>query len=154
MDRLILEPKLAFLEASPPVISSRAAGILPKEVSGAGQQISDVDLAWAAGLLEGEGSFFICRNDARGYRTPCVEIAMTDQDCILKIAKILCSNNKIRIRKSKCSRHKDVWVWRARYAPAVHIMQLILPHMGVRRSAKIREILNEYLDKKRAVVLE
>jgi len=40
------------------------------------------DLAWFAGLFEGEGTLTISRSGRRGYTRPIVTLAMTDKQCV------------------------------------------------------------------------
>jgi hypothetical protein len=49
------------------------------------ETLSKVDIAWLAGLLEGEGSFM------RGKRkdAPGISLAMTDRDVVERAAKLL-----------------------------------------------------------------
>lgn len=90
-------------------------------------------LAWVAGLLEGEGHF-----RARGL-TPMVSLQMTDQDVVLRFAKqydVIVSRSVSRNPGWKPTFRCSVIGNRAE-----QLMRDILPWMGARRSAKIREIL-------------
>lgn len=53
-----------------------------------GSDMSQEDIAWLAGLVEGEGSFFI--HQARGdYYYPTFKIMMTDEDVIMEVQRVL-----------------------------------------------------------------
>ncbi len=47
----------------------------------------DTDLAWVAGILEGEGSFCVCNN-----KTPTVSTVMYDEDIMVKLNNLIQGN--------------------------------------------------------------
>ena len=99
------------------------------------------DLAWVAGLLEGEGSFMIRTNG-----TPKIQCQMTDEDVILKL-QAMCGGNVYfseRTVEQKEKKWKDTWSWIIQGKDASDLMKLLLPLMGERRSQKIRDVLNAY----------
>lgn len=102
--------------------------------------LDDLDLAWLAGLLEGEGCFYWCRSYAGGANHPAMEVTMTDLDVVERASRLL-GNRAIRKVKPASDRHQVQYRVRLRGAAAREVMQMILPHMGNRRSARIREIL-------------
>ena len=61
-------------------------------------QLSDIEIAWLAGLLEGEGSFGIDDRSATRYEdstapaVPRLELSMVDEDVIAKVARLLRKN--------------------------------------------------------------
>lgn len=89
------------------------------------------EIAWLAGLLEGEGYFHL-------RHTPKISLAMTDEDVIAKVAKLF-RKKYIKIRKDVPNR-KDVFRTEVFGMQALWLMKLIKPYMGSRRSAKIEEI--------------
>lgn len=101
-----------------------------------------------AGLLEGEGCFSLQwgnRTSSNVYPRVEVKCNMTDEDVIRRLAKI-CGG---RVRGPICKRSpttpvaKPQWIWHVgRKAGMESLLGRLLPHMGLRRSAKIREILD------------
>jgi hypothetical protein len=101
--------------------------------------ISSNDLCWLAGLLEGEGCFVY--DDSPGIR-----VGMTDLDVVQRVALLL-GNRRVRgpyNRSTHGSLNKDVYYVECWSGPAIEIMKAILPYMGVRRSAKINEIIDRW----------
>ena len=99
------------------------------------------DLAWVAGLLEGEGSFTL-----RKSNVPKIHCQMTDEDVLLKLqekcgGKIYFSE---RTEEQRAKNWKDSWTWNLQGRPAADLMRELMPHMGKRRSEKIKEILSIY----------
>ena len=106
--------------------------------------MDDKHIAWVAGLLEGEGSFFANSNGL----SPRISCEMTDEDTIEKLREY-CGGTVIKpaIRNG----WKQSWVWRLGGEEAYLLMMLILPYMSKRRTEKIETLManyNEYLDAK------
>ena len=106
------------------------------------------EIAWVAGLLEGEGSFVL---GARGNRVDKPKIqqiqitcGMTDRDVMLKLHQVVGIGNTYleRRRDPRRSNVKQMYIWNAsKRADVVPFLKLIRPHMGDRRGAKIDELL-------------
>lgn len=94
--------------------------------------MNDMQLAWLAGLLEGEGCFYF-------RTTPWIMLQMTDEDVVQKAALLF---------KRKCSRcskplpsGKYVYHTHVTGTDALGVMESLLPFMGIRRSEKIKEVM-------------
>lgn len=94
--------------------------------------MTEIEAAWLAGILEGEGCFFF-------NRTPMIKLQMTDEDVVARAAALMGKN----YRKSKrpTISGKSVYSFEIHGEKALNIMRLILEHMGARRSAKIKEVM-------------
>lgn len=105
--------------------------------------ITDTELAWLAGILEGEGSFMMSRNVVNGkvYFYPRIVVGMTDKDIIDRVSKLFgTSTYKIPVVNGR----KQAWRAQVSGAKSVQIMESLLIYMGDRRSNKINEILDLY----------
>lgn len=89
------------------------------------------DLHWLAGLMEGEGSFFLSR---KGY--PYMSIGMNDEDVIVDVAQMTHSNVSYTRNKSGTMRYM-IQIGGQR---ALDWMLKLFPYMGDRRQAKIMEV--------------
>jgi hypothetical protein len=105
------------------------------------------ELAWLAGLLEGEGTFMVvnCHTKnlaGRVYRYPCITVNMTDRDVIERVA-LLFGGQKVHSIKPRPQR---LPAFRAVVTgePAAILMRCLLPFMGLRRRRKIKECLVEW----------
>ena len=96
--------------------------------------MSDTDIAWAAGVLEGEGSFSLCGGNS--IRVMCT---MTDIDILERLQKIF--GGKIASIRKREEHWKDAWAWTIFADDALTCMRSILPYMGVRRSEKINMLI-------------
>lgn len=96
---------------------------------------TDTQIAWAAGLLEGEAWFGHAGNSAR------ISLAMVDRDVVTKLAEMfdLPAPRPVRPPKDRPNRQLQ-WGAYVSGRRALAIMQAILPHLGERRSAKVAEV--------------
>lgn len=97
--------------------------------------LSERDIYWAAGLLEGEGHFGL----RRGGRDLVLQVGMTDKDVIDRFQAIFGTGSRqARLLPSGKMFHTlTVSDQRA----AADIMTVVLPIMGSRRAAKIKQCL-------------
>lgn len=103
-----------------------------------------IDLAWLAGILEGEGCFQLHKNTGGRHPVARLQLKMTDRDIVERAARIMCSEGKFR----KVNREKDYKPhYKDQYLCAIYgqtakdVMRAVLPFMGARRYAKIKEVL-------------
>lgn len=96
------------------------------------------NLAWLAGLIEGEGC--INFSDAKGVQFNRVSVDMTDKDVIERILDIAGCGTMVGPYAYKLST-KEIWRWHVQNAPAVKALLTVLyPRLGLRRRAKIEEL--------------
>lgn len=102
-------------------------------------------LAWAAGLFEGEGCMNAYPRGKRGSGCQ-VRLGMTDLDVVQRFAALMeCGNihapNHDRWPR-KQQGHKPLHQWVVYEASQViRVIEMLLPYFGERRSAKAREVL-------------
>lgn len=104
-------------------------------------------VAWAAGLLEGEGCFSIFRRKDR-YKTctTAVHCEMTDEDTIIKLHSVfnvgtVLTRPNMSGRKDRRER-KPTYIWSVQNQAGIKLVcGAILPYMGTRRTTKINELL-------------
>lgn len=102
---------------------------------------TDLQIAWLAGLFEGEGCMSIAKNG--GTR---LTIRMTDRDVIERVNALL-PGTKIQVvtpkpAKAYTNQPKTQYAWRISNPDQVRkILTMLLPHFGERRAAKAIEVL-------------
>lgn len=99
-----------------------------------GPKVNQENCQWLAGLLEGEGCFYF-----KG--TPKILLSMSDEDIVARVAELFGSTynkqsphgigKKYMFNTSVCG------------IGAIEIMNILLPYMGLRRTAKIKEVLEK-----------
>ena len=94
------------------------------------------DLAWAAGLFEGEGCFTLSgRGTARAI------LNMTDEDVVRRFAQIVRVGG-IRGKRVIRPQHKPQWEWTVQNHEGVQALIAVLwPWLGQRRRSRAVEVL-------------
>lgn len=99
--------------------------------------LSVEEISWLAGLLEAAGSFgFVLLTYGPNIK---VRVATIDEDVVHKAARMM--NVDVRCWRRYRESGKYVFEANAYGSRALQIMELILPYMGSRHTAKIEELL-------------
>ena len=93
------------------------------------------DIAWIAGLIEGEG----CFSQTKGSIT--AQLSMTDEDIVRRSGGLVKAPS-IGVHNSQVRNGRKVsYRWTLCGTPAASWMMTIYPFMGERRRTRIRELL-------------
>lgn len=104
------------------------------------------NISWFAGLFEGEGSISI--NRGRTLRAV-LQITMTDEDVVRKAHNIIGVGNVTGPHGPYRPNEKPTWSWRvAKFEESQAVMAAIYQFLGIRRRAKIKEVLDIKHDEK------
>ena len=115
-------------------------------------QLSPLELAWVAGLLEGEGCFSR-KSRASSLRGITVQCHMTDRDVLRRLHHTIgvghlrgpYANGFTRRPNGKpLKKCKPRWMVQVSGPAAYQLMKQLLPPMCSRRAKRIRELLKEY----------
>ena len=103
-------------------------------------KIDPRELAWAAGLFEGEGC--ITHNGKYGKMVPKLMLCMSDEDAVARFHAAV-GVGYFRERKAKASpRHRTQWEWRVLgHQKAQFVIALLWFGLGQRRRARAKEVL-------------
>lgn len=131
-----------------PLRFRRGHAVLGRPISGGSaysyHRLSELELGWVAGLLEGEGCFTIKKGKRKnGFScTPAVRVVSTDRDVIDRLHKLVPAGGVCEpTRKTKGG--KQIYSWSLQSTEAVlDLLVVVLPLMGERRQNRIREILS------------
>lgn len=105
--------------------------------------MTDSEIAWAAGLFEGEGSisWFKLKNRADSIKVA-VTISMTDEDVIYRFANIMGFGKVKGPYQPQPTSRKVRWVWEVQnFKDCLKAINLLYPYLGVRRQAKADEFI-------------
>lgn len=114
-------------------------------------QLSETDIVWLAGLLEGEGTFLLDRRAATLYEestsppSPILRVSMTDGDVIARVAKMLNKKPFIATAKTKGNKIEHIVSCQAR-PPLFYLLPRLLPYMGERRTIEIQKCIDALED--------
>lgn len=96
--------------------------------------MTEGDLHWAAGILEGEGCICIHGAGRRGYTILSVAVQMTDRDAIEEFVR-LWPVVKVMEPKGK-AHHKQRYEWRLRGGTAADFLRQLQPYL---RTPRVRQ---------------
>ena len=98
----------------------------------------ELEWAWVAGIIEGEG----CVAHYEKFRQTYLAVEMKDLDILERLQRITNLGN-IR-KKSARGNSKETYLWSVQNKPGVKLIcERILPYMGERRTAKMKEVLSK-----------
>jgi hypothetical protein len=103
--------------------------------------MTEIETAWLAGILEGEGCFYLPKNSPH---SPVIQMSSTDHDVICRVGKLLECNVTPYRSAGKKGRLAKKAAWQTtigRRAKVQEVLTAILPHMGKRRTTKIQKCL-------------
>ena len=102
------------------------------------------DIAWLAGLLEGEGSFGF-RRPKHGRPDPMIQVRMCDQDIVHRVATMLGRTVRgpysYQDKRGQVGVRKPTWQTSTCNRRAIEWMMTLYPFMGVRRREQIRKVI-------------
>lgn len=94
--------------------------------------ISETDLAYIAGLIDGEGSISLAKFKPKWLKIwGIVQVANTDRNLMLWLSKVT-GEGRVRPTKPRSIKHKIVWVWILSIAPARQLLALCLPYLKIK----------------------
>jgi hypothetical protein len=97
------------------------------------------EVAWAAGLFEGEG----CITYGSDKRYPRLQLRSTDKDIVLKFVDIIGVGSYVE-EGTRSDNWKDVYFWQVGGSTEVkYVLELLLPFLGKRRTEAAHEALNK-----------
>ena len=105
---------------------------------------TEAEIAYAAGLFEGEGCITFSgkrpNHPGKGAR---LQLAMSDHDVVERFAAIVGAGT-VLVKTSTPAHQKRQWVWCVvKYSEVVRIGEMLRPWMGQRRSQRLDEVLRE-----------
>lgn len=108
---------------------------------------SKADIAWAAGLFEGEGCFWSsrCGKAPHYYIYPRVSLNSTDRDVLERFARVVgVGTVATSPRLKKQAHHKAQWSWVVSRKDDVRkVYELLKPWLGSRRRAQAESALSQ-----------
>ena len=100
-----------------------------------------MDMAWLAGILEGEGCF-----DGNRNGDPRVRLEMTDKDVVERAHSLMGGRGKVRT-VSRTLPHNTTYQISVSGGAAADLLEQIRPFMGSRRGTKIDALLLNWQEK-------
>lgn len=98
-----------------------------------------MDIAWAAGLFEGEGCMSTGPRKPGG-RGVQVRLGMTDRDVVERFARVMDVGNIHRREDARGWKPVHTWVL-YEAAEVIRVIEMLMPYFGERRGAKALEVI-------------
>lgn len=105
--------------------------------------LTDLQIGYIAGIIDGEGSICLTRNAPNEHRSPVLSVSSTTKE-MLDYLKENLGGSISTVKKDKES-YKDAWHWKIKGNKAIEILKVIEPYLLVpekRKRAKL--IIDEY----------
>lgn len=93
------------------------------------KSVSDLDLSYFAGLIDGEGWIGVQKYE-EGYRIH-LAVNMTNEDAIRGLQEIFGGNYSVKVWPN--GRWKDQYCWRLAGTTAIPAIKLLLPFLRIKR---------------------
>jgi hypothetical protein len=106
---------------------------------------TDVDAAYAAGILDGEGSIALTRNRKGRWPSPQVSVASNDRELLEWLRERF--RGSITKKTPRQSSHSVSYDWKLTDRRALHFLHTVRPYLVIYRKIERAEVLLEaYLD--------
>lgn len=99
--------------------------------------ITTQELHWAAGFLEGEGSFA----GATGYAR-CVTACQVQKEPLVRLHRMF--GGRMYLEKKRSKRWHNVWRWALGSSEGIGLMMTLYPLMSPRRKGQIKAVLRRW----------
>lgn len=107
--------------------------------------LSIAEMAYIAGIIDGEGSIMLTRFHKNQFHAPCITIASTSLE-LLEWVKAKSGLGSIKSKKNyNPINHKDSYTYTVRYDEAILLLKEIEPYLVIeQKKLRAQMILNEY----------
>lgn len=105
--------------------------------------MTEVEKAYIAGIIDGEGTITIERRSGRATSTPAVYVASTDRELLEWLESRL--GGCICKRPKRSEHHKLSWDWKLRGDSALALLADVRPYLRIqRRQARARMLCEQW----------
>lgn len=103
------------------------------------------EIAWAAGLFEGEGS--ICTSPTKRSATRRIVLSSTDKDVLERFGAVVEAGKLYGPHKQRGKGYKPIYTWSiSDYKEVQRIAEAFLPWLGKRRTEAVEQFMEELPD--------
>lgn len=89
--------------------------------------MKDVELAYIAGIIDGEGTVTLSKRHGLDYRYPVISVSSTTYG-LLMFLKEKCGGC-ISKQKVYSDKHKQSWSWKLQSRPAIKLAEKLIPYL-------------------------
>lgn len=107
-------------------------------------KLSNIEAAYAAGIVDGEGSIYFSRNRTARWPSPIVSVASTDRE-LLDWLRVRLGGSIVH-KKIYQPHHTPSYDWKLTDRKALRFMEIVRPYLVIQRKiARCDLLLTEYL---------
>lgn len=103
--------------------------------------MTELEKAYIAGIIDGEGSIMLQKFHTNEYPSPCVSIASTTLELLNWIQSVVGNGTIKRKKNYNISEHKDCYSYVLKYNDALAFLQEIYPYLIINSKKKRAELL-------------
>jgi hypothetical protein len=107
--------------------------------------VTETELAYAAGIVDGEGSVSLIRSRLNRFPSPQVSVCSTDRELVAWFKARF--GGTIAIKRKRKPHHSDAYDWKLIDRNALRFLALVRPYLTIQRKvARVDMLLELYLD--------
>lgn len=89
---------------------------------------NEIELAWLAGIVDGEGTITLVRHNRNKFRSPVISVASTTYELLLEVQRIA-GGGSISSKKVYATHHKPSWTWALQRRKALALIEALIPYL-------------------------
>lgn len=107
--------------------------------------MTEVEKAYIAGIIDGEGSIMLQKFNKNEFPSPCISIASTTLELLNWIVNTTHCRKIIHKKNYNKEKHKDCYSYVVKYNNAINLLSEIYPYLIIESKKKRAEmIINKY----------
>jgi len=107
--------------------------------------VTETELAYAAGIVDGEGSVCLIRSRPGRFPSPQVSVCSTDRELVDWFKERF--GGTIVCKKRRFAHHSDAYDWKLIDRNALRFLSMVRPYLTLNRKfARVALLLDTYLD--------
>lgn len=103
--------------------------------------MTELEKAYIAGIIDGEGSIMLQKFHYNEYHSPCISIASTTLELLNWIKSVVGKGIIKRKKNYNISEHKDCYSYVLKYNDALAFLQEIYPYLIINSKKKRAELI-------------
>ncbi len=106
--------------------------------------LSEVDKAYIAGIIDGEGSIMLSTLHRGAQPAPVVSVASTDRE-LLDWLKVTVGSGSIVSKPARQATHSDSYDWKVSHNAALELLEMVYPFLRIeRKKYRAQLLVTEY----------
>jgi hypothetical protein len=108
------------------------------------RELSEIDCAYIAGIIDGEGSIMLSMINRGKTRAPVISVSSADRE-LLDWLQATTGIGHISSKPARKESHRDSWDWKASHNAALDLLEVVLPYLRIaRKRIRAQLLVTEY----------